>query len=155
MAGLFFEDLNPGWRGALGSVAVTEEECLAFSRAYDPQPMHIDPEFAARGPFHGLIASGWHTTALVMRLIALARPFGDTEVLGMAVDNLRWRLPVRPGDTLDAAMEVVSAEPSGSNPAFGIVKFTVTTRNQKGEVVMLHSPVCWVPRRPPNATKSA
>jgi acyl dehydratase len=113
--------------------------------------MHIDREAAARSRFGGLIASGWHTAALVMRLIAEARPFGDTEVLGMAVENLRWRLPVRPGDTLHAEMEVVSATPSESNPVFGTVKFTVTTRNQKGEAVMTHSPVCWVPRRPPPA----
>jgi acyl dehydratase len=147
----YFEDLFVGFRQDVGSVEVTEAGCLAFARAYDPQPMHIDREAAARSRFGGLIASGWHTAALVMRLIAEARPFGDTEVLGMAVENLRWRLPVRPGDTLHAEMEVVSATPSESNPVFGTVKFTVTTRNQKGEAVMTHSPVCWVPRRPPPA----
>jgi acyl dehydratase len=68
-----------------------------------------DPDSAARSKFGGLIASGWLTAALVMRLIAEARPFGDTEVLGMAVENLRWHLPVRPGDTLSAEMEVVVA----------------------------------------------
>lgn len=145
---LLFDDLYPGWSVALGSVDVPESEVLAFARAYDPQPMHTDPAYASRTRFHGIIASGWHTTALVMRLIATARPFGGTEVLGMGVENLQWRRPVRPGDTLAASMEVISAEPSESNPAFGVVKFTVTTRNQKGEVVMLHTPVCWVPRRP-------
>ena len=136
-----------GFRQALGWVEVTESECLAFAKAYDPQVMHLDPD-AARSRFGGLIASGWLTAALVMRLIADAKPFGDTEVLGMAVENLRWRLPVRPGDTLHAEMEVDSATPSESKPAFGTVKFTVTTRNQDGEVVMTHTPVCWVPRRP-------
>src|SRR5579863_9245630 len=150
----YFEDLYVGFRQALGSVEVTEAECLAFARAYDPQAMHLDPD-AARSRFGGLIASGWLTTALVMRLIADAKPFGDTEVLGMAIENLRWRLPVRPGDTLNAEMEVVSAEPSESNPGFGRVKFTVTTRNQKGEVVMIHSPICWVPRRPAGSVESA
>jgi acyl dehydratase len=145
---LYFEDLSPGWKIALGSVDVPEAEVLAFARSYDPQPIHTDPEFAARTRFRGVIASGWHTTALVMRLIASAKPFGGTEVLGMGVENLRWKLPVRPGDTLNADMEAISAEPSESNPAFGIVKFTVTTRNQKGEVVMVHSPICWIPRRP-------
>ncbi len=137
-----------GFRQVAGSVEVTEAECLAFARAYDPQAMHLDPDAAAGSRFGGLIASGWLTAALVMRLIAEAKPFGDTEVLGIGVENLRWRLPVRPGDTLHAELEVVSVMPSESNPAFGIVKFTVTTRNQKGEVVMVHSPICWVPRRP-------
>ena len=144
---MYFEDLPVGWRVELGSTPVPEAECLAFARAYDPQPMHTDREFAARSRFRGIIASGWHTTALVMRLIATAKPFGDTEVLGMGVENLRWKLPVRPGDTLHASMEVISAEPSDSNPAFGVIKFTVTTRNQKDEVVMTHTPICWVPRR--------
>lgn len=144
----YFEDIFAGFRQAAGSVEVTEAECIEFARAYDPQPFHIDPEAAAQSRFGGLIASGWLTAALVMRLIAEARPFGDTEVLGMAIENLRWRLPVRPGDTLHAEMEVVSVAASESKPGFGIVKFTVTTRNQNGEVVMLHSPICWVPRRP-------
>jgi acyl dehydratase len=144
----YFEDLYVGFRQAAGSIKVEEAECLAFSRAYDPQPMHIDREAAERSQFGGLIASGWHTAALVMRLIADARPFGDTEVLGMGVDSLRWPLPVRPGDTLHSEMEVVAVKPSQSNPKFGVVKFTVTTRNQNGEVVLVHSPACWVPRRP-------
>ena len=112
--------------------------------------MHIDPEAAACSRFRGIIASGWHTAALAMRLVALARPLGDTEVLGIGIENLRWRLPVRPGDTLHVQMEVVSAEPSQSNPCFGIVKFLITTSNQHGETVMTHSPLCWVPRRLPS-----
>ena len=143
----YYEDLLPGDRKPLGTIEVTEAGCRAFARAYDPQPMHMDPEAAARGRFGGLIASGWYTAALIMRLVAQARLMGDTEVLGMAVEELRWRLPVRPGDTLEAESEVVSVQPSESNPAFGIVKFQITTRNQRGQVVMTHSPVCWVPRR--------
>lgn len=136
-----------GDRHSAGSVEVTAEEVLAFARRYDPQPMHLDAEAAGRSGYGGIIASGWHTAALVMRLVALARPLGDTEVLGIGVENLRWRRPVRPGDTLNVDMEVVSVEPSESNPGFGIVKFLITTRNQHGETVMIHSPVCWVPRR--------
>ncbi len=144
----FFEDVSVGDRHSAGSVEVTAAEVLAFARAFDPQPMHLDAEAAAGSRFRGIIASGWHTAALVMRLIALARPLGETEVLGIGVENLRWRLPVRPGDVLHVDMEVLSAEPSESNPCFGIVKFLITTRNQHGETVMTHSPVCWVPRRP-------
>jgi len=143
----YFEDVSVGERHSAGSVEVTEAEVLAFARAFDPQPMHLDADFAGRSRFGGIIASGWHTAALVMRLIALARPLGDTEVLGIGVENLRWCLPVRPGDTLHVDIEVVSAQPSESNPAFGIVKFLITTRNQRGETVMTHSPVLWVPRR--------
>jgi acyl dehydratase len=143
----YFEDVSIGDRHSAGSVEVTEAEVLAFARAFDPQPMHIDSAAAERSRFRGIIASGWHTAALAMRLVALARPLGDTEVLGIGVENLRWRLPVRPGDTLHVEMEVVSAEPSDSNPCFGIVKYLITTRNQHGETVMTHSPICWVPRR--------
>jgi acyl dehydratase len=144
----YFEEVSVGDRHSAGSVEVTEAEVLAFARDFDPQPMHLDAEAAARSRFGGIIASGWHTAALAMRLIAQARPLGDTEVLGIGVENLRWRLPVRPGDTLHIDIEVLSTEPSESNPRFGIVKFLITTRNQNGEIVMTHTPVCWVPRRP-------
>lgn len=143
----YFEDLAVGDRQPLGSIDVTEAEVLAFARSFDPQPMHLDAQAAAGSRFGGIIASGWHTAAMVMRLIAGARPLGNTEVLGIGVENLRWRLPVRPGDTLHVEMEVMSAQPSESNPCFGIVKYLVTTRNQRGETVMTHSPICWVPRR--------
>jgi acyl dehydratase len=144
----YLEDVSVGDRFPAGSVEVSLEECLAFARKFDPQPMHFDAETAARSRFKGLIASGWHTAALVMSRVALAKPLGDTEVLGMGVENLRWHQPVRPGDTLDVEMEVASVAPSESNPRYGIVKFLITTRNQRGETVMTHSPICWVPRRP-------
>jgi acyl dehydratase len=144
----YLEDVSAGDHFPAGSVAVTEADALAFAQSYDPQPMHTDAEAASRTRFKGLIASGWHTAALVMSRVALARPFGDTEVLGLGVENLRWHQPVRPGDTLNVEMEVVSVTPSESKPGFGTVKFLVTTRNQRGETVMTHSPICWVPRRP-------
>jgi len=121
---------------------------LAFARSFDPQPMHVDLEAAARGPFKGLIASGWHTAALVMRLVAEARPFGEAQVLGLGVEELQWPMPVRPGDTIRCEMEIVAKRESRSKPGYGIVTCKVTTRNQHGQVVMLHSPACWVPRRP-------
>ena len=132
-------------------IGMPEEDILAFARMYDPQPMHVDPEAALRGRFKGLIGSGWHTAALVMKLIAEARPFGDAEVLGLGVEELRWPTPVRPGDTIQCEMEIVEKRESRSNPDYGIVKLKVTTRNQRGEIVMTHSPACWVPRRPSNS----
>jgi acyl dehydratase len=143
----YLEDVVVGERYKVGPVEVAEAECLAFSRAYDPQPMHLDEE-AARPRFGGIIASGWFTIALVMRMFVEAKLLGDSEVLGMGVEQLRWRQPVRPGDTLEIEIEAASVKPSQSNPRFGVVTFGVTTRNQRGEVVMTHSPSCWVPRRP-------
>ena len=144
----YLDDIVVGERFPAGSVEVTEAECLAFSRTYDPQPMHVDPEAAARSRFGGLTASGWHTAAMVMRALVEARPFGEGEVLGLGVDQLRWLLPVRPGDTLTTEIEVLSVKASQSHPRFGVVKLGITTRNQRGEVVMTQSPACWVPRRP-------
>ena len=144
----YLEDLQVGEKHASGEYSVTEEEMLDFARRYDPQPMHMDPEAAARGPFGGVIASGWHTAALMMRMLADSNVFGGGDVLGLGVDKMSWPQPVRPGDTLRGEVEVASIRPSGSNPAFGIVKLNVTLRNQRDEVVLIVSPNCWVPRRP-------
>lgn len=152
MPGRYFEDVEVGSVVTTGRASVSEDEILVFARAFDPQPMHIDLEAARLGRFQGLIASGWHTAALVMRMVAEARPFGEAEVLGMGVDELRWPTPVRPGDTLQSEIEITSKRASQSNPDYGIVKVRVTTRNQHGQVVMTHSPACWVPRRPSNST---
>jgi len=84
----------------------------------------------------------------VMRLVAEARPFGEAQVLGLGVEELQWPMPVRPGDTIRCEMEIVAKRESRSKPGYGIVTCKVTTRNQRGQVVMLHSPACWVPRRP-------
>jgi len=145
----YLEDLRVGEKTRSARITVTEEEILEFARRFDPQPMHTDPEAAARGPFKGLIASGWHTAALVMRLVADARPLGNLPILGIGVDSLEWPQPVRPGDTLEVEMEILSIRPSKSKPTHGIVKIRSTARNQRGEVVYVVTPSCWVPRRPP------
>jgi acyl dehydratase len=144
----YLEDLNVGDKLSLGSYYLTEEEVLAFARQYDPQPMHTDPAAARNGQFGGLIASGWNTAAVVMRLIALRRPFGDVPVLGLGVDELRWPTPVRPGDTLAVEQEVLSATPSKSKPTHGVARVKATARNQNGEIVLSLISVVWVPRRP-------
>lgn len=143
----YFEDLQVGGRTLAGTAEVNESEALAFARSFDPQPMHLEVE-PGGGRFHGLIVSGWYTAALVMRLVVDSRLLDDTEILGLGVEELRWPTPVRPGDTIQPEIEVVSMRLSEKNPGFGIVKFKITTRNQHGEIVMVHSPVCWVPRRP-------
>lgn len=127
---------------------VTEADAIGFADVYDPQPMHNDRNAAARGPFGGLIASGWHTTAMVMRLIVDANPLGGAPVLGLGVDHIRWPNPLRPGDTIHAEIEVMSITPSLSKPDFGVVHIKVTAVNQKGEPVLIMNPNLWVPRRP-------
>ena len=144
----YLEDLRAGEKCLSPTLAVIEAEVIAFATRYDPQPMHTDPAAAARGQFGGLIASGWHTTGMTMRLLAEARVLGDGEVLGLGVDEIHWPKPVRPGDTLQAEIEIKSVTPSRSHPSHGIVKLGLTVRNQRGEVVMTISPNCWVPRLP-------
>lgn len=148
MTDRYFEDLAVGQKFQTGSVSLTEEGILEFARRYDPQPMHDNPEAAAHGPFHGIIASGWHTGALVMRLVIDANPLGSLPLLGLGVDGIQWPQPVRPGDTLQAEIEVLSIRPSKSQPTHGVVQFRTTARNQRGEVVFVVSPNCWVQRRP-------
>jgi acyl dehydratase len=144
----YLEDLAVGDVHPTGSVEVTEAEAVAFASRYDPQPMHTRPDAAKAGVFGGLIASGWHTAAMVMRLIVDARPLGETPVLGLGVDELRWPKPVRPGDIIQAETEVVSITPSQSKPDYGVVRLKVTARNQLGETVFTMIPKLWVPRRP-------
>ena len=139
----YLEDLQVGERTKTGSVTITEADILDFARRFDPQPIHTDPH--APG---GLIASGWHTAALVMRLVADAKPLGDLPLLGMGVDHIEWPQPVRPGDTIQVEAEVLAIRPSKSKPTHGIVKMRSTARNQKGEVVYVVTPNVWVPRRP-------
>jgi acyl dehydratase len=144
----YFEDLTVGDRRTAGPVELTEAESIAFATRYDPQPMHIDPVFALEGPFHGLIASGWQTASLVMRLIIQMKLMGSSLVLGMGVDELRWPVPVRPGDLLTAELEVIALTPSKSKPDFGVVRVHVTGRNQQDQVVLTLTSAWWIPRRP-------
>ena len=144
----YLEDLSVGDRWEMPLITMTEEDLLRFAREFDPQAMHIDREAAADGWFGGLIASGWHTAALVMKANAEAKMLGDTPVLGLGVDKLEWPMPVRPGDTLRVVTEVTRITPSRSKPMFGIVAMTTTAYNQNGDVVFVAHPNCWVPRRP-------
>ena len=144
----YLEDLQVGEKFQTASATLTEAEILEFSRQFDPQPMHLDPEAAAKGPFHGLIASGWHTGAVVMRLVVDSNPLGDLPLLGLGVDGIEWAQPVRPGDTIQVEMEVLSIRPSKTHLTHGIVKLRSTARNQRGEAVYIVTPNCWVPRRP-------
>jgi acyl dehydratase len=131
-----FEDYVPGTVVEVGPIAVTEAEVIDFGRRFDPQPFHVDPAQAARGPFGGLIASGWHTGSLMMRLLVdhfLPRTAG----LGSpGLDELRWLAPVRPGDALSLRITVLEANRSRSKPDRGLVRTLIEVLNQRREVVM-------------------
>ena len=144
----YLEDFTVGEMVTTSSACITEAEILAFAAQFDPQPMHMDRELAAAGPLHGLAASGWHTTAVVMRLIVDSTAFWGGPILGLGVDELRWPTPARPDDIITAQIEVVSITPSRSRPGHGVVRIGVTARNQHGATVLAMFPNLWVPRRP-------
>jgi acyl dehydratase len=144
----FFEDFAEGDTVELGSVEVTEAEIITFAREYDPQPMHTDPEAGRASTYGGLIASGWHTAGLYMRMLVDV-VIGQSQSLGSpGVDHLRWLKPVRPGDTLRGRLTVLETRPSGSRPEWGIVRSRGEMRNQHDEVVMQVEAVNFFGRRP-------
>ncbi len=151
----YFEDYVPGAVHTAGAIAVTESEIVEFARRYDPQPMHIDPDAAARGRFGGLIASGWHTGAMMMRLFADNFLSSASSLASPGLDELRWHLPVRPGDTLSLRVTIIEARPSRKNPEQGVVRSLVEVLNQNGAVVMSLQPISLVRRRPAASAPAA
>ena len=132
----YFEDFRQGETIELGQYEVTEREVLAFGRMYDPQPFHVDSEAARRSPFGGLIASGWHTTAMFMRLWVDGL-LSDTASMGSpGVEQIRWLVPVRPGDVLRGRVTVAEAAPSQTRPDRGTLITESELVNQRDEVVM-------------------
>ncbi len=118
---LYFEDFHKGQRFDLGSTEIREAEMLDFARRYDPQPFHVDPAQAQMTIFHGLIASGWQTAGIWMRLYCQAVLLRSASLGSPGVEDLRWLAPVRPGDSLNGTVEVLSVSPSRTNPARGTV----------------------------------
>ncbi|GAA1712840.1 MaoC family dehydratase [Fodinicola feengrottensis] len=132
----FFEDYQAGAKYSYGWITVTEAEVLEFARRFDTQSIHIDPVAAAAGPFGGLIASGWHTTAIMMRLLADHYVSSNASLASPGVDELRWTAPVRPGDQLALTATVASARRSKSKPDRGLVHTAVELFNQHDQVVL-------------------
>jgi acyl dehydratase len=126
----WFEDYRPGAVYEYGHVSVTEAEILEFAHRFDPQPIHVDPEYAATGPYGGLIGSGWHSAGLAMRLLADHFLSRVASLGSPGVDELRWAVPLRPGDRLRLRTTIVDARPSGSRPDRGIVTTDVELLNQ-------------------------
>jgi len=144
----FFEDYAPGSVEELGSVSVSEADILEFARRYDPQDFHADPGKAAAGPFGGVIASGWHTASLMMKLLA-ARYLDPASSLGSpGIDELRWPSPVRPGDSLTVRVSILEARRSRTKPDRGLVKSHIEVRNQTGDTVMTVSAMNLIRCRP-------
>jgi acyl dehydratase len=131
-----FEDFVPGSVRTFGTVLVKEQEIIEFARRYDPQVFHTDPVAARKTPYGGLVASGWHTAAMAMRLIVDHRPSHVASGGSPGVDELRWLKPVRPGDELSVRMTVLEARRSGSKPDRGVVRSLVEVLNQDAAVVM-------------------
>ena len=145
---MYLEDFEPGQKFGSPTLRVDAGDIKAFAAQFDPQPFHLD-EQAARGTFFGeLVASGWHTAAMTMRLLVEGemQPAGGT--VGAGGEDLRWPRPVRPGDTLRVEAEVLETRPSRSRPEIGLVKIRTTTYNQAGEPVQVGTPLLVVPLRP-------
>jgi acyl dehydratase len=144
----FFEDYEPGPVYEFGPIEVTEAEVIGFAKKFDPQYIHTDPEKAARGPFGGIIASGWHTSSLMMRLYVDHYLSSVASMASPGIDELRWIKPVRPGDSLWIRVTALDARPSKSKPDVGVVRVFVEVLNQNRETVMTVNTVNLFRRRP-------
>ena len=144
----YFEDFKAGMVHELGGRVVTLDEIVRFAREFDPQPFHLDEAAAKRTPFGGIIASGWHTAAIVQRLVVDAFVNTSASLGSPGVDELRWLKPVRPGDTLRVRSEVTEMIPSRTKTDRGTIKVTYTVTNQKDDVVMTMKAAGLIGRRP-------
>jgi len=134
--GMAFEDFAVGQVYELGSVVVDADEIVAFASRYDPQPFHLSEAGGAASPFRGLVASGWHTAAMFMRLYVEALLAGSTSQGSPGVEELRWLAPVRPGMRLTGRSQVLEATPSARVPGRGTVTLASSLSAEDGTVVM-------------------
>jgi acyl dehydratase len=146
----YLEDLTPGQRYRTASYTVDQAQIQAFATQFDPQPFHLDPEAAKQTLFGELVASGWHTMGITMRLIVGSGVQLGWGFLGAGVENMDWPHPVRPGDTLRAENEVLDIKPSRSKLDRGVVRIRTTTYNQRDEPVLIVTAKVIVPKRKPS-----
>ncbi len=149
----YWEDFKVGERIVVGTVGVDRDEVIEFASRYDPQPFHVNEEAAKQSIYGGLIASGWHSCALIMRLICDSYMLEAASLGSPGVENVRWPKPVRPGDTLTAYRTTEESRESRSRPEAGIVKTLWEVENQNGELVMTMSGINLFLRRNPGAAK--
>ena len=148
----YFDDIKAGDRFKSEPLSVTEKELIEFAHKFDPQMFHLSRRRAERSIFKGLIASGWHTAAMSMRLFVQTLNFAEGAI-GLGVDELRWPNAVRPGDKLTVETEILELRPSRSRPGHGIIRLRNVTTNQRGEVVQTMLASAMVPRREQGGAK--
>jgi acyl dehydratase len=144
----YFEDFFPGQVLQLGSRSVSEEEIVTFASQFDPQPFHVDREAGAASIFGGVIASGWHTCGLMMRIVVDGFMEGTASMGSPGVDKIRWHQPVRAGDTISVRYLTTQVKASSSRPDRGVVWSTWEARNQHGELVCTVEGMGMFGRRP-------
>ena len=151
MTGLYFEDFTPGRVFRTAGITLSEAQIIDFALIYDPQPFHIDREAAERSIYGGLIASGFQTIAIIFRLFAQTGVLAPANIGGSGLDEVRWHLPVRPGDTLRAEVEVLSRRSPSSRPDRGWVRVAYRGFNQHDEIVLSYVANQLVLKRDPTA----
>lgn len=144
----FFEHYEPGAVYEYGWASVTEAEIVDFASQFDPQPIHVDRAYAESGPFGGLIASGWHTTGIMMRLLADHYLSARASLASPGVDELRWTAPVRPGDAIRLRTTILEARPSASKPDRGLVRTRCELFNQDDKMALTLVAVNFLRRKP-------
>ena len=144
----YFEDFHPGQEIDLGERIVTEEEILAFARDFDPQPFHVDRAAGEASIYGSVIASGWHTCAMMMRMVVDGLMCSASSMGSPGLDGVRWKLPVRPGDTLKVRYVTREVKASNSKPDRGVVWSTWIATNQHGEEVCTVDGMGMFGRRP-------
>ncbi|HWL42601.1 MAG TPA: MaoC family dehydratase [Ilumatobacter sp.] len=144
----YFEDYHPGAIYEYGWVTVTESGIVEFAQRYDPQPIHTDPTAAATGPFHGLIASGWHTAAIRMRMLVDHYLSHIASLASPGMDEIRWPRPVRPGDQLRLRATIDDTRLSRSKPDRGLVITTAELWNHESDLVFSIKATNFLARRP-------
>ena len=144
----YFEDLKVGDKFNTAEYEMTAEEIIAFGQKFDPQAFHTDPVAATGTLFGRLVASGWHTAAVSMRLMVLGEMALDGGVIGQGMESLRWPRPVLPGDRLRVVSEVEELRPAPARPDRGLIKLRCRTYNQDSKIVQDMTATLLVARRP-------
>jgi acyl dehydratase len=149
---LYWEDLREAGRVEIGKHTFTEADIIAFARQFDPQPFHIDAEAASKSFFGGLIASGWHTCCMAMRLMVDKYVNRSASLGSPGLEKLSWKKPVYPGDTLHVRLEVLESRPLTSRPDVGMVRSRWDVMNQHDETVLTMEGYGMFRRRPSSTT---
>ena len=144
----YLEDFAAGQVYRSNRLQVDRGQILAFASQFDPQPYHVDEELARKSVFKGLVASGWHTAAVTMRLLVESDFQPADGILGVGLEELSWPRPVRPGDELRVESEVLEVRPSKVRTDRGVIRVRTTTFNQNGQPVQIFTGNLLVPRKP-------